>query len=520
MMNMEAVGLPFRHLSMQQRIVAALAGFAAIAAFAGIMRMAAAPNLSLLYAGLDPAAAGDVIQSLEQQGAPFEVRGGAIYVDSALRDSLRMTLAAEGKPASGAAGYELLDTLTGFGTTAQMFDAAYWRAKEGELARTIMASPLVRSARVHISAAGSRPFARAASPGASVSIIPVGAGIPPDQAAAIRYLVSSAVAGMSPEGVTVVDARAGRIVAGEGETSARAGDERAEELRRRAERLLEARVGPGNALVEVAIETVSESEQIVERRLDPESRVLISTEVEERANTSTDTRAANVTVASNLPDGDAAGNGQQSSSDDSETRERSNFDVSETTREIVRLPGAIQRITVAVLVNDPVPSDGAEAAARTPEELEGLKALVGSAVGLNETRGDMITIQALPFSVPDVVDAAAPGILDRLLADLDIMRLLQLAALAVVALVLGLFVVRPILMRPPPRMQEFPRLAAAPDLPEPALLSSQSVPALPTPRPPPGSADAAQRLVRALETHQTDATAVLKSWIRTPEGRA
>jgi flagellar M-ring protein FliF len=204
-MNLGGVGLPFRHLSMQQRVVAGLAALAALAAFVGIMRMATAPSMSLLYAGLDPAAAGEVIQSLEQQGAAHEVRGGAIYVETAQRDALRMTLAAEGKPASGAAGYELLDTLSGFGTTSQMFDAAYWRAKEGELARTIMSSPLVRSARVHISASGSRPFVRAAAPSASVSIIPAGGSIPPEQAAAIRHLVSSAVAGLQPDGVTVVD---------------------------------------------------------------------------------------------------------------------------------------------------------------------------------------------------------------------------------------------------------------------------------------------------------------------------
>ena len=52
-----------------------------------------------------------------------------------------MALAAKGLPAGGPAGYEILDNLSGFGTTSQMFDAAYWRAKEGELARTITGSP-------------------------------------------------------------------------------------------------------------------------------------------------------------------------------------------------------------------------------------------------------------------------------------------------------------------------------------------------------------------------------------------
>jgi flagellar M-ring protein FliF len=362
-MNLASVWETISRMSMGQRVVVALGTLAAIAAFVGVVRLATAPTMALLYSGLDPAAAGDVIQSLEQQGAIHEVRGGAIYVEASQRDALRLSLAAEGKPANGAAGYEILDSLSGFGTTSQMFDAAYWRAKEGELARTIMASPLVRSARVHISNGGSRPFVRAATAGASVSLMPTGGGIPPEQAAAIRFLVASAVAGLAPENVTIVDARAGRIISGEDATAGRTGDLLAEELRRRAERMLEARVGPGNAIVEVSVETVTESEQIVERRLDPDSRVLISTEVEERATASTDSQPSNVTVASNLPDGDAGAGAGQSTSDDTETRERSNFDVSETTREIRRVPGGVQRMTVAVLVNEP---DTAPKAVRQP----------------------------------------------------------------------------------------------------------------------------------------------------------
>jgi flagellar M-ring protein FliF len=110
---------------------------AIVAAVFGISRMASAPSMALLYSGLDPAAAGEVVSALEAEGVAFEVRDAAILVDSSQRDRLRMDLAARGLPAGGPAGYELLDNLTGFGTTSQMFDAAYWRAKEGELARTI-----------------------------------------------------------------------------------------------------------------------------------------------------------------------------------------------------------------------------------------------------------------------------------------------------------------------------------------------------------------------------------------------
>ena len=106
----------------------------------GLIRAATEPSMALLYSGLDATAAGEVVAALEAEGVPFEVADGAILVEAAARDRIRMELAGRGLPAGGPAGYEILDGLTGFGTTSQMFDAAYWRAKEGELARTITGS--------------------------------------------------------------------------------------------------------------------------------------------------------------------------------------------------------------------------------------------------------------------------------------------------------------------------------------------------------------------------------------------
>ena len=110
---------------------ATLAMFLAVLALA---RMAGTPSMTLLYSGLESSAAGDVITALDAQSVAYDVRGDAIYVDGQQRDNLRMILAGQGLPATGGSGYELLDGLSGFGTTSQMFDAAYWRAKEGELA--------------------------------------------------------------------------------------------------------------------------------------------------------------------------------------------------------------------------------------------------------------------------------------------------------------------------------------------------------------------------------------------------
>ena len=434
-------------LSAQRRVIVVLATAAMFIAVMVLSRMATTPSLSLLYSGLESQAAGDVLAALDQRGVVYEVRGGTIYVESAQRDALRMALAAEGLPANGTAGYELLDSLSGFGTTAQMFDATYWRAKEGELARTIAASPMVRSARVHIASATNTGFRRDLAPSASVTLVPAGQLVSPQQARAVRFLVASAVAGLSPDAVSVIDAESGRVLEGEGEGASAQGEaDRSEQLRHNVERLLEARVGAGHAMVEVSVETRTEREEITERLLNPDSRVAISTDTEERSTESADAQDGAVTVASNLPEGDAAGAGGASTSRNSETRERVNYEISETQRAVLRIPGGVRRITVAVLVDGVRGTDAAGNAVWEPrpdDELAALRELVASVVGYDEARGDVITLKSMPFE-----PLAGPGTEAGagLLAGLDLMSAIQLAVLAAVALVLGLFVVRPILL--------------------------------------------------------------------------
>jgi flagellar M-ring protein FliF len=146
------------NLSNSRRGILVGATLAMFLAILGLAKFAGQADMALLYSGLDNASAGAVVTALDQQAVAYEIRGDAIYVDQSKRDGLRMTLAAQGLPATGGNGYELLDSLSGFGTTSQMFDAAYWRAKEGELARTVLALPEVRSARVHVAEAPTQLF--------------------------------------------------------------------------------------------------------------------------------------------------------------------------------------------------------------------------------------------------------------------------------------------------------------------------------------------------------------------------
>lgn len=532
-------------LDTRRRAIVAGATFLMFAAVMALSGFATKSDTALLYAGLDGAQAGEVIAALDQRGVLYDVRGDSIYVEAARRDELRMALAGEGLPATGGAGYELLDQLSGFGTTSQMFDAAYWRAKEGELARTIVSNPMIRSARVHIAAPSAQTFRKSNQPTASVTVVTATGGLSPTHAKAIKFLVSSAVEGMTPEDVSVIDSASGLIATGDDALSP-SGNDRAEDLRRNVERLLEARVGYGNAVVEVSVQTITEREAITERRIDPESRVAISTDTEERSDKSDDTKPGAVTVASNLPEGDGA-NGGKSQSQSSETRERTNFEVSETTREVLRNPGDIKRLTVAVLVDGVEGTDAAGVTSvqpRSDEELAALKELVASAVGFDEARGDVITIRSMAFEpVAEAGTEASASLFAS--TPLDMMQLIKIALLSLVALVLGLFVMRPILsQRATPSYAELPPPGAgAPDLAAGTALTGeiddgdlpagnmaivsdfdmgemQMPMAMGSGFGDEDSADPVTRLRKLIEERQAETVEILRSWMDEAEERA
>lgn len=503
-------------MPVRQRVIVGVATLLVFALVLGVTRLASKPSMTLLYAGLDSAAAGDVISALEQRGSPFEVRGGAIYVTSAERDQLRMTLASEGLPANGASGYELLDGLTGFGTTAAMFDAAYWRAKEGELARTIVASANIQTARVHIGNGNTAPFQRNAQTTASISVMTTGAALAADQAQALRFLVASAVAGLSPEDVVVIDGRNG-VIGGTSGDDIGVEDTQETAMREGVQRLLEARVGPGNAVVELRIERISQTESILERRVDPDSRVLIQSETEENISQSQN-GASDVSVASNLPVGDSE-TGTGGTSNSSQSRESVNYDLSEVQREVVRQAGGIARVTVAVLVNGV--AEGDSFAPRSDEELAALEQLVASAVGFSADRGDQITLKSMVFEPVNVSGTEAAFHWVNL-SSLDLLTLLQMAILTVVALALLIFVVRPVLSRPAP--------SPLPQIASPALsgevleaaaegAANGSNPASETSAQT-SDADPVQRLRGLISERQEDTVEILRSWLEDrPEQR-
>lgn len=501
-----------KRISPRDRMVLAAVAVAVVLAFIAMIRAATAPTMALLYAGLDPSSSGEIMEKLSAMNVASDVKGDAIYVPLNKRDAIRMSLAGEGLPRQGQAGFELLEGINAFATTSDMFDATYWRAKEGELARTILATPGVKTARVHIAIAKRGAFTRGSqSPSAVVTIGMARGKINARQAEAARYIIALAVPDLEPEHVAVIDSAGGVILSpGKSENNIALSSEIRERelsLENSLADLLEARVGTGNVRVKVAMEVTREQSTRFERVLDPQQRILTARDSSETQESDTEGAGA-VTVASNLPEGDTAAPANAGRSSRNETSESTKFDVSERRLETSTPAGAIKRIQVAVLINQPTNSDsqGDKAEVRSKEELSALKNLVTAAAGIDTERGDVVTIESLAFEQPVSLgeEIAANPAMDFLSTNL--MAILQLVIPAIVALLLALFVLKPILTSPSslPGVSHSVTALSAPQLAPPQVDSGkEQVPS------------AVDELRRIAAERQTESAKVISNWLET-----
>lgn len=434
-------------LPLPRQIMLAGAVLGVVLAMMMMVRGALQPPLALLYSGLDAERAGDVINELEQRSIAYEIRQDAIFVSGAERDRVRLSLAQQGLPKPSVQGYELLDNVNGFSVTSEMYKASYWRAKEGELTRTVLAIPGVEAARVHIGANLRSGFSRTRSaPTASVTLTTI-RDVSGGQAEAIQFLVALAVPGLNPEDVAVIDSRIGILVGPNVDPATKVGalaESRASEMESKILNMLEARLGPGNARVSVSVDLSRERERIAAVQIDPNSRVVRQRTVNDNNETKTGT-GGGLTVASNLPEaGGEAGTNNSTSRNSSESVA---YEFNETRTEMERLPGEIKRISIAVLLNETalgLVENGADAAAQIEATVSEFEQLISAGAGLSATRGDVVTVELMPFQVVETEAlVAAPSALQRLIEQY-LWSAVQLGLLALTTLILGLGVIRPI----------------------------------------------------------------------------
>lgn len=451
------------------QFVAALQGFGIgrLAAILGIgagvaaALMAVTMNFgqpkSLLYANLDMREAGSITEALDQAGVKYEVKGdgSTIMVNRDEVASTRLLLSGKGLPTAGSVGYEIFDEANALGQTDFVQQLNRQRALEGELARTIRSLDGVTFARVHLVLPKRQLFEETAEePSASITMGVGGRAPSPDQVRAVQNLVAGAVPRMTPDRVTVVDQNGKTLSTGgegfAGEMAEGRKNEVEQRIAKTVKALVESVVGAGKARVNVTAELDLARVTVQQETFDPEGQVVRSEQtVEENANENEPNANGVVTADANIPGGAAGGGGGTLASASGRTETTTNFEISKTIRTEVNEPGKVQRLSVAVVVDGvrPVGADGApgEYAARSEEEIARIEELVRTAVGFNEARGDQVTVVNMPFDAPAATGGVEAG---NPLMDFDkndIMRAVELAILAIVALLIVFFVVRPLL---------------------------------------------------------------------------
>lgn len=448
------IGLP--RLAAMAVVAVLLLGF-----FGFLIMRAQTPNLAPLYTGLSLEDSSAIVTELQSLGIPYELRGegDTVLIPREQITATRMTLAGSGLPQRGQVGYEIFDEQSTLGATSFVQNLNNVRALEGELARTISSLNRIKSARVHLVLPERELFRRERTDPSASIVLSVRGELAAGEIRAIQHLVASAIEGLTPTRVSIVDDQGNLLASGsgEGEQGALAGEaaERTlgfeNRLRTRVEDMLANVVGTGRARVEVSAEIDYNRSTTTQETFDPESQVVRSSQIRETENL---TAGANgqVTVANELPgateNGGAAGATEQGTS----TEEVTNYEISKTTQTAVTEAGAIKRLSVAVVVDGVYAADPNGDTVYTPrsaEELAQILTLVRSAVGYSETRGDSVEVVNMQFAerpglaVPGT--DAAGGLLDFTRDDL--MNGAEMAVTLLIALALVFFVMRPLLKK-------------------------------------------------------------------------
>jgi flagellar M-ring protein FliF len=447
-------GLGAARLTAMIAVTAALIGF-----FGFVIMRVTAPQMTTLFTDLSMEDSSSIIKDLERQGIAFEIRneGSVILVPKDKVTRLRMKLAEGGLPKGGGVGYEIFDKSDALGTTSFVQNINHLRALEGELARTIRAIDRIQAARVHL-VLPERPLFSRETPEPSASIVVrVRGALEPAQIRAIRHLVASAVNGLKPQRVSIVD-EAGQLLADGtlADIDQAVGDERRtafeKRMRKQVEDIVSSVVGQGRARVQLSADFDFNRITQTSDRFDPEGRVLRSSQTREEQSATNESNGQ-VTVNNELPGNQPNAPPQPPRDQSKKTEETNNYEISRTTKTEVTEAGKVNRISVAVLV------DGAYSKnekgelvyqERSKDELDRIATLVRSAIGFDQKRGDQVEVVNLKFAdAPAVPQINEPtGFLGMLhFTKDDVMYVIELAVMMLLGIVVVFMVVRPLVKK-------------------------------------------------------------------------
>lgn len=422
----------FTTLSVGQLASLTLAFIAVVGLTIGSAYYLNTPTYGVLFSDLDAEAATAVTSKLKSEKIAYSIDDGGKTIRVPLNrvDDLRLELAGQGMPGSGRIGFELFDR-TAFGVTDFLEHVNYRRALEGELARTISTIGEVASARVHIAMPQPSLFAGREQQQTKASVVLKlrnNRQLQPATVTAITGLVSAAVESLRPESVVIID-NFGRPLSQQGQEKDDQGDGLPIERQQRIERdlstrvvaMLEPIVGAGRARVNVSAKLKSATEEQTEERWDPETVMRSEQSVTQTASTNQPGAQGIAGAKSNLPPDPAKPETAPAAvpvapptptNGTSYLASTKNYEIGKLVRHSVQPRGDIDKLSVAVVLDDERSTDAEGKTKSTPRpagDIEKVKGLVAAAVGLDTERGDTLTVENIAFEETPTEDIPEPG---------------------------------------------------------------------------------------------------------------
>jgi flagellar M-ring protein FliF len=401
----------------------------------GIYSWGTAPSYAPLYNGLEPSDASEVVTALQAAGIPHELNAasGSVMVESGRVHEARLKLASQGLPKGTALGVEMLQEEQSFGTSQFVESARYHHAIETELARTIGTMRNVKSARVHLAIPKNSVFVRKRdNPSASVALnLYGGRTIEQGQVNAIIHMVASSIANLAPEKVTVVD-QSGRLLSS-GDMSSNVAmtakqydysRQVEQDYQQRIERLLEPIIGVGKVRATVNADIDFTQQESTEELYNNADQTVRSEQTSESSRFARETGGVPGALANQPPQGgqlvegagEVGGVEQQANPLNRSKDTVRNYEVDRTISHSRQSSGSVERLTVAVLVDDRVVVEDGETT-RTPlsaEEIARISTLVRQTVGYDEERGDQIDVINASFTpLEEIAELPEPSLMDN-----------------------------------------------------------------------------------------------------------
>jgi flagellar M-ring protein FliF len=398
----------------QRRAIVLGTGIGTLVLVLGFAWWVQRPLYKPLFTNLAPEDVSAIVGALDAEKVPYEMADGgrAVLVPSEKLYALRLSLASRGLPEGGGVGFEIFDKQQ-LGQTDFLQHLNFQRALQGELGRTIAELGGVESARVHLAIPERSLFvSQDRRPSASVVVrLAQGRALAREQIDGIVHLVASSVQGMAPDAVTVVD-EGGRML-----TAERSGDdtltaqggpleyqrsiERATE--ERIESLLTTVVGAGKVKARVAATIDFSRTERKEETYDPDRTAVAESRLTREETNGAKVAAGAPGTASNLTNDPTTIAGETGGPRTEKRDETQKFEVSKTLVTTVAPVGSLKNLSVAVLIDGTYREENGNRVfvPRTDEEIEKMTALVASAVGISEARGDRLEVTSAPFQTPE-----------------------------------------------------------------------------------------------------------------------